>query len=651
MKSTLWQIILAALTVCLIITCLAACTVDTRTPNNSQDKNQGEDPDDPGAPEHTHTYGEWIAGVPATCTEAGVKGHYHCDGCGKNFDDKKQELTDLTIAATMHTYGTDNICMVCHTPLLYTEGLKYQLNEDNTTYAVTGIGTAVGDDIVLPCFYNDLPVTSIEEMAFANCVLLKSITIPASVTEIGDNAFENCTSLAGVYISDLAAWCGITFGTFINANFNANPLVYAHDLYIGGELATDITIPDGVTSIGNIAFSHCTLLESITIPASVTEIGSNAFDNCTSLAKVYISDLAAWCGITFGPFNANPLIYAHDLYISGELATDITIPDGVTSIGSAAFFHCTSLESITIPASVTEIGGNAFDACTNLKECILSVNITTISGFTFNDCENLSRVVFGKNSRVTKIESMAFQNCIALESIDFPAGLKYIGEKAFYHCVSLLRADIPDGVSSIDHQAFSSCDNLQFVTIPDCISFVGQQAFSYCPCLQYNVYGNAAYLGNTQNPFVLLVKVTDTYATSVTIPKSTKIIASFSFDYSHVAAIEIPASVTVIESYAFENCSELTSVIFEADSALTIIEDNAFENCRSLATIEIPANVTRIDNDVFRDCDYLKSITFANTEGWYHITSSGDEPITVTDAEKNVSILTSPFSFGFYREE
>ena len=131
---------------------------------------------------------------------------------------------------------------------------------------------------------------------------------------------------------------------------------------------TSITIPNSVTSICHSAFYKCTGLTSITIPDSVKNIEVYAFDECTGLTAVYITDIANWCNISFDSLDANPLCYAHRLYVNGVLAKNLTIPNSVTSIGKRAFYNCTSLKSITIPDSVTSIGYYAFRGCTGLTD-------------------------------------------------------------------------------------------------------------------------------------------------------------------------------------------------------------------------------------------------------------------------------------------
>ena len=212
-------------------------------------------------------------------------------------------------------------------------------------------------------------VTSIGDSAFEKCTGLTSITISDSVTRIGYNAFYGCTGLTSVHITDIVAWCKISFNLY-----GANPLSYAHNLYLNGELVTDLVIPNSVTSIHATAFAGCTGLTSVTIGNGVTSIGDSAFSGCTGLTSVHITDIAAWCKISFGApyasgsyYTANPLYYAHNLYLNGELVTELVIPDSVTSIGATAFYGCTGLTSITIPDSVTSIGYYAFAGCTGLK--------------------------------------------------------------------------------------------------------------------------------------------------------------------------------------------------------------------------------------------------------------------------------------------
>ena len=205
-------------------------------------------------------------------------------------------------------------------------------------------------------------VMSIGDHAFAYCDSLTSITIPDSVTSIGSDAFYNCDSLTSVTIGN-----GVTS--------------IGSDAFSGCDSLTSVTIPDSVTSIGGSTFYGCDSLTSVTIGNGVTSIGNYAFRNCDSLEAVHITDIGKWAAIdfdgTFGSCYANPLYYAGNLYLNGELvAGELIIPDGVTSIGNYAFYGYDRLTSVTIPDSVTSIGGDAFADCDNLSFIIFEGTMT-----------------------------------------------------------------------------------------------------------------------------------------------------------------------------------------------------------------------------------------------------------------------------------
>lgn len=152
---------------------------------------------------------------------------------------------------------------------------------------------------------------------------------------------------------------------------------------------------DGYTSIGYAAFTGCKSLASIEIPNSITSIRYDVFLGCTHLTSVHTSDIAAWCAISFDTYLANPLYYAHNLYLNGKLITDLVIPNSVTSIGSYAFYGCSSLTSVTIPNSVTSIGIGAFYNCSSLTSVTIPNSVTSIGDSAFSDCYGLTSVTIG----------------------------------------------------------------------------------------------------------------------------------------------------------------------------------------------------------------------------------------------------------------
>ena len=142
-------------------------------------------------------------------------------------------------------------------------------------------------------------VTNIGNNAFFSCSGLTSITIPNSVTSIGECAFCGCRGMTSITIPNSVKSIGD--GAFQNCSG-----------------LTSITIPNSVKTIGEGAFYQCSGLTSITMGNSVMSIGSVAFANCSYLTSVHISDLEAWCRISFSRYQSNPLCYAHHLYMNGS---------------------------------------------------------------------------------------------------------------------------------------------------------------------------------------------------------------------------------------------------------------------------------------------------------------------------------------------
>lgn len=237
-------------------------------------------------------------------------------------------------------------------------------------------------------------VTEISSGAFSGCSGLTSVTIPKSVTNIGLSAFEGCNNLTTVILNlkEENSWilntsmygyssAKSTFGDQVK-NYVINGGYIGDYAFKDCSKMTSLSL-NGVISIGEDAFSGCSGLTSITIPTSVESIYSRAFMNCNGLTSVNITDLAAWCNISFSSDWSNPLYYAHHLYLNGQEITDLVIPEGVTSISSYAFWGCDGLTTVIIPNSVHYIGRGAFRQCNNLTTITIGSGIMYILPFAF----------------------------------------------------------------------------------------------------------------------------------------------------------------------------------------------------------------------------------------------------------------------------
>ena len=275
--------------------------------------------------------------------------------------------------------------------------------------------------------------------AFSGHSDLASITIPSTIQSIGEGAFFECNGLKKVYVSSIEDWCKIDFSySDSDADADANPLSIGADLYVDNKLVTDVTIPDGVKSIGKYAFYGYSSLKSISFPSSIRSIGESAFFECNGLKRVYVSSIEDWCKIKFENTFSNPINYGSKIYIDGELATDITIPKGITKICDYAFANCDTITNVVIPNSVISIGNSAFSFCSNLK----NINIP---------------------NSVVNIGKGAFSGCSNLEKVEIPDGIKFIKDYTFTSCENLITIIIPQSVKEIGNLAFDSDRNLSNV--------------------------------------------------------------------------------------------------------------------------------------------------------------------------------------------
>ena len=282
-----------------------------------------------------------------------------------------------------------------------------------------------------------------------------------------------------------------------------------------------------VTEFSSWAFNECSALSSIAIPERVTSIGYRAFYWCPALENVYISNLSTWCGINHYEYDqsSHPLYTdmlssnykTRNLYINGELATEITIPSDINSIKYKAFYNCKTLKKVIINDNITTIGESAFHSCENLESIVLPKSLTRIENYTFNVCKSLVDIEIPDS--VIAIGDGAFNSCYSLESIYIPQAVETIGGGAFSYCDSLTGVTIGDNVFKIGGSAFYACKKLSNVIIGNGVINIGGSAFGYC---------------------------------------------------SSLTSITIPDSVTAIGSRAFYLCSSLTSVYCKATTPPTI---------------------------------------------------------------------------------
>ena len=262
-----------------------------------------------------------------------------------------------------------------------------------------------------------------------------------------------------------------------------------------------------------------------------------------------------------------------EYYSKKDEIKKVIINEGVTSIGTQAFYKCTSLSSIKIPNSVISIENNAFLGCTSLSSINIPESVTSIGRAVFSGCTSLSNIEIPES--VTSIGDWIFYGCTSLSSINIPNGITNIGFGAFQECTNLSSINIPNSLTSIEDQAFLGCISLSSIHIPESVTSIGNSAFSRCTSLS-----------------------------SINLPESITSIGDWIFcKCTSLSSINIPNGITSIGFGAFQECTNLSSI--NIPNGLTSIGGQAFLECTSLSSINIPESVTSIGNYAFDGCDKL----------------------------------------------
>ncbi len=466
----------------------------------------------------------------------------------------------------------------------------------------------------------------IANSAFVGEMELVDVVIPDSVKHIGGGAFSNCAALE------------------------------------------KITFPTELVSIGDYAFQGCGF-ETVIIPADVTSIGDYAFSNCERLTRALFQGDAPTSFGSFVFFGVEPgfaIYYDPDTFgwstprwndylalsntaegIRGQCGDDLTwtmnlltgtleisgtgdmwdfyfnpvpwsdvkrniltvsVLEGVTRIGNAAFDNCGNLKNVHFPESLQSIGEFAFSYC-GLKRVVIPAGVTEIERCAFVGCMDMADIAVDKdNSNYISIDGVLFSSD-GTTLVQCPGGkegvyavpedVEYIGEQAFGNCWKLTDVTLPDRLEAIGDYAFSGNDGLERLFIPAQVTDIKRGALSNCKRLIcIDVHEDNPSFASRDGALY-----DKGFTTLIQCPGG------------KLGILEIPEGVTSIGDNACEGCRELSGV--KLPESLLSIGDGAFIICKELKDVAIPAEVTSIGQNAFGFCWSLTDIIVADENKYY----------------------------------
>ncbi len=485
-------------------------------------------------------------------------------------------------------------------------------------------------------------ISTIGGYAFYNCAELTSVKMVDNTTEIfiSTFAFAGCSKLES--ITTTGKWRIISAWAFADC-YSLKGFDFGDRLY----------------EIGIEAFRNCTSISSVSLPHSLQKLEGDVFLGCTSLTSLDFPEENYYFS------GKDNMIFASDgkkLVLACQGLKEITIPEGVTEIGSDVFRGNTLLEKINFPDNLWVIGDYAFKDCTALKEFVIPESVTSLGNYAFKGCSGLVSITFPP--AVGVYGDYVFAECTSLRSVNFPENISCvpIGKGMFRNCTALEEIVIPNAYTTIGNEAFDGCTLLKKVTIlskqvdfpnsfvgnvfPDGTvlrSFSGSETQDFVVRVNQNggnltfealpggscgedltwwFFNGALYIEGTgamsdyEGSSVSSAPWEIYEIKRISISEGVTSIGAYAFRYTELNEIKLPSSLITIGKGAFYGSSFITITL---PDSITTIGDEAFVDCRELISVRLPESLTSFGNGVFTDCKSLKSVTISEENTAYSV--------------------------------
>ncbi len=581
---------------------------------------------------------------------------------------------------------------------IYEGDMKEEILDNMTYVCATGTKTAtlikgattLTSAIIpgtIPCDTITCKVVAIGANAFQDCTKLEVIDLPSSLIQIDDYAFDGCTGLVHINsrISEPFDISENVFSSSTIANAKLYVPIGTNERYLkakgwkefknllqgemkevtqndmtytcvtGSKTATlikstttltDVIVPSSivvdkdtflVTAIDKSAFSGLKAMTNLTIQEGIKTIGDNAFQNCIGLTNIELPSTISQIG-EYAFDNCNSI-----LYIVSRIKEPTTIKDNVFSISTATLFvpqgatatyrktDGWSKFSLVFEGEKKEVTVDdmSYVYATVSKTAILVKTTTTETDVTIPATFKDGEVTY----KVTVIDKEVFKghNMVSLTIKD---NITTIGAGAFQNCYKLQKIELPSSLTKIDEKAFSGCNNIQNIVskIKEPVEFnenvfTNYTATLYVPEKTTEKYQKTngwknfkSFLEGEMKEFTDEAGMTFTYATgskTAILVKST----STAKDIIIPATIKVDSvtyKVTTIGKSAFSDLKSMTNLTIQ--EGIQIIGEGAFQNCTNLEKVELPATLTAIGDNAFYNCSRLS-----------HIINKLNEPLSVSN--------------------
>lgn len=310
------------------------------------------------------------------------------------------------------------------------------------------------------------------------------------------------------------------------------------------ETLITVSVKQGVTAIGAMAFMNCTNIAEINLPDSIEQIGTDAFSQCKALQNIYLSE-------------------------------------NVEVIGPSAFSGCSSLTEVRLPSQLTIIRSHTFSGCSNLMQVFLGDNIQTIETCAFSSCSSLKEIQLPNG--LSEIESWAFRYS-GLERIGLPASVTKIGMLAFADCKNLTEVNLPSGITELSDYLFMNSPKLSHIDIPHGVKKIGAQVFSGCRSI------TTLYIPDNVTEFATTAFGGLNSLTEFTVSESSPVFCTmdgilYSKDKTqlicfpnakNISSYSVPESITKINAVCFGPCKYLKNLY--VGTHVTEVSESTFEN-------------------------------------------------------------------------